>query len=337
MHFLTEYGLFLAKATTVVIAILIILAFIGSLVSRGKGPKDKIKIKKLNKHYEELKHCLNKEILTKTELKRLGKEEKKNLKIQKKQPQHRSRLFLLTFVGDIKASATSSLREEVTAILTVANPQDEVVVCVESPGGMVPGYGLAASQLQRLRANNIPLTVIVDKVAASGGYLMACVGHKILAAPYAIIGSIGVVAQLPNFHRLLQQHAIDFEQITAGEYKRTLSMFGENTDKGREKVQEDVNAIHAMFKQFILKNRPHVDLEKIATGEHWHAVEALSLNLIDELMTSDDYLMRASKQKDIYHLHYLQKKTWLSKCSLSASKALEQLLFYRNRKFDVLL
>ncbi len=231
LNFLALYSLFLAKVATLVIAIICIIAFIVALVTKGKGSKDKLKIKKLNKRYERYKQILNQEVLNKNEFKQFTKSEKRKAKTVKKEPTARQRIFVLDFNGDIKASATENLREEITSILTIATTNDEVVVRLESPGGIVPCYGLAASQLMRLKERGIPLTVSVDKIAASGGYMMACVGNKILAAPYSIIGSIGVVAQLPNFHRLLKNKDIDFEQITAGEYKRSISMFGENTEK----------------------------------------------------------------------------------------------------------
>jgi serine protease SohB len=179
---------------------------------------------------------------------------------------------------------------------------------LESHGGMVHAYGLAASQLQRIRDRHIPLTIVIDKVAASGGYMMACVGHKILAAPFAIIGSIGVIAQLPNFNRWLKKNLIDFEQVTAGEYKRTLTLFGENTDKDREKLKQDLEEIHSHFKQFIVHNRPQVNIQEVATGEHWLGEKALQLKLVDGLMTSDDYIMSATDQFDVYSIQYHSKK-----------------------------
>lgn len=330
LNFLANYGLFLLKTITIVIAIIVVIAFIIASKSKGKTPKEKLKIKNINKRYKAYENSLNEEILSKHQLKLATKKLKQHTKESKKDRHERSRVFVLTFNGDIRASATHSLREEVTALLTVAKPNDEVVVRVESPGGIVPSYGLAASQLKRLRERHIPLTICVDKVAASGGYMMACVGNKILAAPYAIIGSIGVVAQLPNFHELLKKHNINFEQITAGEYKRTLSMFGENTEKGREKVQEDVDNVHEIFKTFIHENRPQVDIDQVATGEHWHGVQAFELKLVDELMTSDDYLLRASKDKDVFEVTYEVKKSLADKFSLSAHKARESLMSITN-------
>jgi serine protease SohB len=334
LHFIATYGLFLAKTATIVLAIIIIFLIIAASAAKSKATK--LKLKKINEQYDDYKKTLNHEILSKSERKQFVKAEKARQKSEKKQ-QGRKRVFVLDFNGDIRAHATSSLREEITAILTVANPEDEVVVRLESPGGIVPNYGLAASQLKRLRDKNIPLTIIVDKIAASGGYLMACVGNKILAAPYAVIGSIGVVAQLPNFNRLLKKNDIDFEQITAGQYKRTLSLFGEITEDGREKAQEDVNIIHEMFKAFILANRPGVDIEKVATGEHWLAVKTLELNLglVDTpLCTSDDYLLKASTEKDIYELHYEKKKTLADKLSLSLKHAY-QAFFGKHHNYDV--
>lgn len=335
LHFLTEYGLFLAKVVTIVLAIIIVVAFIIGAATKNKSGKQLLKIKKINKTFDDYKETLNHELLNKSAMKQLAKSEKQKLKAQKKDPKPRKRLFILNFNGDIKASATSSLREEITAILLIAKKDDEVVLRLESPGGIVPGYGLAASQLKRLRDKKIPLTIVVDKIAASGGYMMACVANKILAAPYSIIGSIGVVAQLPNFHRLLQKNEIEFEQITAGEYKRTLSMFGENTEKGREKVQEDVNDVHEIFKKFIVENRPQVNINEVATGEHWHGVKALELKLIDGLMTSDDYILAASFDKDVYEINYVPKKSLASKLSLSMRNAYNA-LFGSKQKFEMI-
>ena len=232
---------------------------------------------------------------------------------------------MLGFKGDIKASDVSSLREEISALLTFATDNDEIVVLLESAGGTVHGYGLAASQLKRVRDKKIKLTVAVDKVAASGGYMMACVADKIIAAPFAIIGSIGVLTQIPNFHRLLKKHNVDFEQITAGQYKRTLTLFGENTDQDREKVQEELEETHQLFKNFIKENRGDVDIEKIATGEHWYGSQAMELKLVDELKTSDDYLSDAVKNADIYEIQYIRKKPMSEKIISFGAKLLEQI------------
>lgn len=324
MHFLYNYGLFLAKIATLVIAIIFIASFLFSLSRKGKGQEGKLKIEKLNKKYDDYSETINTEILTKSAFKKLAKEKKATEKVKKHTAKETSkkRIFVLNFQGDLKASPVINLREEINAILQVATQQDEVVVCLESGGGMVPHYGLAASQLQRLKNKKIPLTVIVDKIAASGGYMMACVANRILAAPFAIIGSIGVIAQLPNFHRFLKKKDIDFEQLSAGQYKRTLTLFGENTEKGREKMQKEVEEIHSLFKDFIIHNRPQVDISLIATGEHWLASRALELHLVDELITSDDYLLSASDAADIYQINYHSKKSFGSKLSSVFSSVL---------------
>ncbi len=318
MHYLADYGLFFAKTITMVIALLLLIAGIVALVykTKMKQPKGHLEIKKINQAYEEMEETLQEQMLSKKEFKLFMKEKDKKNKAQaknkeKNQPETKSRkhLFVLKFDGDMRAAAVEPLRQEITAILNVATPQDEVVICLESGGGVVHGYGLCASQLQRIKAHNIPLTIIIDKIAASGGYLMACVGNKILAAPFAIIGSIGVIAQLPNFHRWLQKREIDFEQITAGEYKRTLTFMGENTPKAREKMKQDLEEIHHYFKLFITENRPQVDITEVATGEHWLASKALELKLVDGLTTSDDYLFSQYKTTDIFEVRFTIKKS----------------------------
>jgi serine protease SohB len=319
MQFWATYGLFLAKTVTLVFAILILLAGILTITRKGKsGSKNKLTIKKINEKFADLAETLQAEILDKKAYKAHCKQKKAAEKNNKKQNENKKRVFVLQFHGDMRASAVASLREEITAILQVATAEDEVVIRLESAGGLVSAYGLAASQLERLRNKKIPLTITIDKIAASGGYMMACVANRILAAPFAIIGSIGVVAQVPNFHRLLKKNDIDFEQLTAGEYKRTLTMFGENTEKARMKFQEELEEVHQLFKNFIQQNRPLVNIQQIATGEHWLASKALELKLIDELITSDNYLLNASQQADIYEVSYTTKKSLSEKIGIAA-------------------
>lgn len=299
MEFLAQYGMFLIKSITVVIAIL--LCFAGILVVSRK-PKSNLEIHSLNKQYEAISHRMQKEIL--------GKKPKKQ---KKKDKTNKANLFIIDFSGDIKASQVEQLRDEISAILAIVSPKDEVLIRLETPGGVVNGYGLAAAQLQRLRDKNIPLTVCIDKIAASGGYLMACVANQIIAAPFAIIGSIGVVAQIPNFHRLLKKNDIDVELLTAGEFKRTLTLFAENTDKGRKKFQEDLEKIHNRFKEYLLTNRSQLDMDKIATGEHWLAKDAYELKLVDSLQTSDDYVLEKFNHYNAYKIIAHSKLPLISK------------------------
>lgn len=306
MQFLMEYGLFLAKISTIVISIIVVLAFAFSMALKDKDDRPLLRIKKINDKYDRYTNRINEMVLGRKEYKKFKKQQKKDAEARKKNPTRK--IFVIDFHGDIKASATDGLTECITAILTSATSDDEVVVRVDSGGGMVHAYGLASSQLQRIRQHNIPLTVAIDKVAASGGYMMACVADRVIAAPFAIVGSIGVIAQLPNFNRFLKRRDIEFEQIMAGEYKRTLSMFGENTKKDRVKTQEDVENIHTLFKNFVTEHRPQVLIDEVATGEHWHGVQALQLNLVDQLITSDEYLLTASKHSDIYQVKYKCKQ-----------------------------
>lgn len=305
-----QYGLFLAKTATLLIAIWLFASFVTSLARHGRR-EELLEVKRLNDKYHEMAMILKQGILSKDEFKKIEKEEKAQRKAEKKSlgSTNLKRVFVLNFHGDIKATAVSSLREEITAVLSLATVEDEVLVRLENAGGLVHEHGLAASQLQRIRDRKIPLTIAVDKVAASGGYMMACVGDLVLAAPFAVIGSIGVLAQLPNFHRLLERHGIEFEQIKAGELKRTLTLFGENTDKERVKMQASLEALHTQFKDFVTLHRPGVDIAQVATGEHWHAAVALELGLVDKLMTSDDYLLTSSANADLYEISYTAKKT----------------------------
>ena len=365
MQFLVEYGLFLAKAITLVTAILIVAGGLAALAHRQKKSGEQhLEITHLNQQYDQMERALCGALLSPQQLKQKLKAEKKADKAKAKADKKATKMaakktdkqaddkagdkaeekagdkaeekaddkadkkadekaeekaedagnrpgkciYVLNFDGDIQASAVASFRQEISAILTVADAEDEVVVRLESAGGVVHGYGLAASQLRRIRDRKIPLTVCVDKVAASGGYLMACVADKIIAAPFAIIGSIGVLAQIPNLYRLLKKHEVDFEQLYAGEYKRTLTLFGENTDEGRVKMQQQLEEIHDQFKEHIKSQRPAIDIDKVATGEHWLGSRALELGLVDQLQTSDDYLMESRRDAQLVLVSYTGKK-----------------------------
>ncbi len=346
MEFLTEYGLFLAKAITFVVAVFVVLSLVVSMGMRNKkSDKGQIEVTKLNEKFDAMRDTLRDAMLDEEGLKDAEKAEKKRLKEEKAQKKKeakasakkgeedaathqpaKKRVFVLDFYGDMKASENDCLREEITAVLSIAQPTDEVVVKVESGGGMVHSYGLASSQLARITHKNIPLTVCVDKVAASGGYMMACVANKIVAAPFAILGSIGVVAQLPNFHKLLKKNDIDYEMFTAGEYKRTVTMLGENTEKGRAKFVEDLEDTHLLFKEFVSEHRPQVDIAKVATGEVWFGRRAKEVNLIDELQTSDEYLLSQADTADIYEVEFTHKKSLPEKLGLAAQGAVDRLM-----------
>ena len=218
--------------------------------------------------------------------------------------------FVLNFEGNIAADAVESLREEITAILSMATKDDEVILRLESPGGMVHAYGLASSQLLRIKNKNIPLTICVDKVAASGGYMMACLADRLVAAPFAIIGSIGVLVQLPNFHRVLKKYDVDYEIISAGEYKRTLTHFGEITSKGKDKVKEDVENIHQIFKDWVKTYRPSVEIDTIATGETWVGSQAKDRYMVDDIKTSDECVIEACETSDVYEIKFEIKKPY---------------------------
>ncbi len=337
MDFLAEYGLFLAKTVTLALAVLIVVIMLLAFAARNKGDaKDKgsIHVLNLNDAIDDMKDELRAEVLDPDVRKAENKAERKKEKTERKarskdltaEPE-RKRIYVLDFDGDTHASQVDELRHTITAVLSFARPElDEVLLRLESPGGMVHAYGLASSQLARLRKHKVPLTICVDKVAASGGYMMACIANKLFAAPFAYIGSIGVLVQLPNVHRLLKDNKVDFEMITAGEYKRTLTTFGENTDKDREKVQEDVDEMHALFKNFILEYRPALDMAQVATGEVWTGTQALTKGLIDGIETSDEWLLAQSKDADLFAVSWEHKRKFTDKLSAMFEGALGKAL-----------
>jgi serine protease SohB len=310
--FLSSYGLFLAELATLAV-VAGAIAFLIVSARRG-GHADGLNVQHLNRRYEDSAAAIKRVILGKEHFKKdakaLAKERKLERRARDKEGSIRPRLFVLDFKGDLRASAAASLREEISAVLAVAGDQDRVLVRLENPGGAVHEHGFAASQLARIKQRGLKLDVAVDKVAASGGYLMACVADRIIAAPFAIIGSIGVLAQLPNFHRWLEERGIDFELLTAGRYKRTLTVFGKNTDEGRQKLQQEIEDVHELFKKQIAEHRPQVNLDEVATGEHWYGARALELKLVDELGTSDDLLLAAAKERDLYRVTYRRRRSW---------------------------
>ncbi|MGD8109054.1 protease SohB [Vibrio sp. TRT 21S02] len=341
MEFLLDYGLFLAKIVTVVVALVAILVIAKAVSGKSGGAKGELEITNLTEAHkqtvEQLEHHLHDEAFIKARDKAEKKSEKEKNKAREKEIKQASKegaldskrephLFVLDFNGSIDAKEVAALREEVTAILAVAREGDEVLLRLESGGGMVHGYGLASSQLDRIKAAGLPLTIAVDKVAASGGYMMACIADKIVSAPFAIVGSIGVIAQLPNFNKLLKKHDIEFEQLTAGEYKRTLTMFGENTDKAREKFKQELEETHGLFKDFIRERRPELELDKVATGEHWFGTQAHELGLVDEIKTSDDIVVEACKDKTVLAIHYVAKKKLADKLAGVAGEAADNVL-----------
>ncbi|WP_236279046.1 protease SohB [Enterobacter bugandensis] len=336
MELLSQYGLFLAKIATVVIAIAVVAVLIVNLTQR-KRQRGALRITRLSEQYKEMQEEMSLSLLDSHQQKLRLKAQKKKHKQEAKaakakaklatpQGDAKPRVYVLDFKGSMDAHEVASLREEVTAVLAVATPQDQVVVRLESPGGVVHGYGLAASQLQRLREKQIPLTVAVDKVAASGGYMMACVADKIVAAPFSIIGSIGVVAQIPNFNRFLKNKEIDIELHTAGQYKRTLTLLGENTEEGRQKFREDLNETHHLFKDFVHRMRPTLDIEQVATGEHWYGIQAQEKGLVDEVGTSDDLLLNLMEGRELVGLRFTQRKRLMDRFTNSAAESADRLL-----------
>jgi len=312
MDLLQDYGLFLAKTLTVLVAVgLLILLASRARHSLGRPEGERLEIVDLHARYRELVRAVKESSLSKKAFRAYLKAERKRDKAREREraePDGRKRLFVIDFNGDIRASEVAALRMLVTTVLLEHREGDAVLVRLENAGGTVSEHGLAASQLARLRARGVHLTVAVDKVAASGGYLMACVADRILAAPFAVLGSIGVLAELPNFHRLLERNGVDFELHTAGEYKRTLTLFGENTDAARQKLKDQLEETHALFKGFVSTYRPKLDLGQVATGEYWHGQRAVELGLVDALQTSDDFLLERSETMDLWHLRYSARK-----------------------------
>lgn len=305
-----EYVLFLAQAVTVVIAVGAIAVIIATAARKGGHGGDGIEVQKLNDRFDDLIRPLRQAALPEKVWKAREKAAKKARKAARKEGDDtpRARIYVLDFKGDLRASAAANFRHEVSAVLGLAEKGETVMVRLENAGGLVHEHGHAASQLARLKAHGLELVVAVDKVAASGGYMMACIGSRILAAPFAVLGSIGVLAQIPNVNRLLEDHGVDVEMFKGGEFKRTVTMLGKNTDADRERFQQEIDETHTLFKQFVAEHRPALDLDRVATGEHWFGKDALALGLCDAIGTSDEWLMARREDHDLLHVRYRQKE-----------------------------
>ena len=311
--FFFEIGLFAGKFFIIIIAVIIVMTFLGIAIAGQKKMKKKKTLEVTDMGEELQNYSLKMKLYThsakqvKKELKNLKKKKKKEKKEDSSDEQQHA--YVLDFKGDIEASQVNLLREEISILLKTADPKtDEVILRLNNRGGAVYAHGLGASQLQRLKDKGFQLTICVDEIAGSGGYLMACVAHKILAAPFAILGSIGVLTQIPNFHRFLQKQNVDFEEHHAGKYKRTVTMFGEATEEKREKLREQLKEIHTHFKNYVAQHRPKLDMEKVATGDHWLGIKAKELGLVDEISTSDDYILSLLDNKKVYHICLKQKE-----------------------------
>src|SRR5271170_1377068 len=315
MAFWLDIAAFLVKALIIVAAIGGLAVLIARLARSGEAKDKEIKVRSLNERYDDMRDAMNGALFDKKERKALARTRKKEAKADAKARRGHEpgkRIYVLAFKGDMRASAVKRLGAEIDAVLIAARPAtDEAVIRIESPGGTVTGYGLAAAEILRLRERKIKVIASVDQVAASGGYMMACAADRIVAAPFAIVGSIGVVAPVPNLHRLLKKNEIDFEEITAGEFKRTVSVLGEITSAGREHFREKLDTTHQAFKAHVAQCRPKVDIDRVANGDYWLAREAVPLGLVDEIMTGDDLLFRARERARLYEVSTEARKTLL--------------------------
>lgn len=303
MDYLYELSLFFFKAVIAAGAgILVIAAAAMALRAGSLEGRSRRRLKAVSLGGRSKDRALEfwQKTLDKKEFKRRLKQRKKEKAAGQREKKPSS--FVLSFSGDVMASQVEALREEVSLVLDLAGPKDDVILLLESRGGSVAHYGLGASQLERLRSHKIPLTVCVDRFAASGGYLMACAGDQIVAAPFAFLGSVGVLFGLPNVHEFLKKRDISYEEITAGKHKRTLTPFGKITEEKREKLKEQLELIHGQFKRFVKKRRAGIDLERAATGEAWLAEEALKLGLADRLQCSDDLIRERLKTNNVYKI-----------------------------------
>lgn len=330
MDLVNELVSFTARSFVVFLTVVASTTAVLMLIRRrgfSSRPSGWLEVKNLNERFDNLRDGLQFGMTKgRASLKLLRKRRKAQSKADEAAPSTKPTVYVVDFDGDVLATATSGLREEVTAIVGVAKPEDEVVVRLESGGGAVPHYGLAAAQLARLKDKQVKVTVCIDRVAASGGYMMACVADSVVAAPFSIIGSIGVVAQIPNVHKLLKRHDVEVQEMTAGEFKRTVTLFGEVTEKGKAKLQEQLEETHVLFKNFVKQHRAGLDVDKVATGEYWLGTRAKELGLVDALHTSDDYLLGRAKDANIFRVQFHPANAWRERLMGGAAELAERVV-----------
>jgi serine protease SohB len=216
---------------------------------------------------------------------------------------NKKRCFVIDFNGDIMATQSKALNFEITSVICSAQEGDEVLIRLQSPGGAAHAYGYAASQIERLK---------------KAGILMACVADEIIAAPFAIIGSVGVVSEFPNFFSFMRNLGIDYKQYTAGKYKRTVSPLGEITDEGEEKFKEDLVEMYDLFRDHVSSHRENLDMDVIATGEHWQGIKALELGLVDKIETAEEYILDRLTSFEFAKITYVgDRKTLAEKIGAS--------------------
>ena len=167
--------------------------------------------------------------------------------------------------------------------------------------------------------------------------MMAVVADRIVASRLAVIGSIGVVGQVPNVHRLLKRFDIDVLEMTAGTNKRPVSLIGPLTDQGIETFKKQLSDTHRLFRDHVHRFRPQLDIEAVSNGDIWHGVDALTHGLIDEIATSDEMIDRARHEGDldVFSIRWRQAKNLRERLEESVSLITEKALMRALQRLKV--
>jgi serine protease SohB len=291
------------------------IALVGWLISKVGQEKDVTSFEE-NK-FGLLQYHPNTKYERQLSFKTRGVEQKKGGLFRKKtkeldeKPLAERPIAVVSFDGDVRATKRKIVSALIDELIVNKDKLSEAVVVVNSPGGSVAEYGLLYAEMERIRAAGISLTVCIDTYAASGGYLMSLPANRIVAAPFAFVGSVGVVAYSPNIHRLLKKHDIEPRLFTAGEFKRTVTLIGDDDEEAKQHFQHQLESLHGLFLAAVKKYRTGANFEKIGTGDHWTAEESQTQNLglVDHIATSREYLLKLNADRDLVHLS--QKKHML--------------------------
>jgi protease-4 len=175
-----------------------------------------------------------------------------------------------------------------------------VIVHINSPGGTTAGSEQLHDSLRRLQEKK-PLVVVVDGLAASGGYITAIAADHIVALETSLVGSIGVLFQYPNVTDLLKTLGVKIEEIKSSPLKAAPNGFEPTSPEARAAIESIVSDSYAWFKNMV-KTRRHLDdaaLERVTDGRVFTGRQGLALKLIDEIGDEKTAVAWLAKEKNI--------------------------------------
>jgi protease-4 len=191
--------------------------------------------------------------------------------------------------------------ERTESLERLANSQARaVIVHVDSPGGTTAGSEQLHDSLRRVAAKK-PMVVVVDSLAASGGYITAMAADRIIAQRTSIVGSIGVLMQIPNVSELLKTVGVKVEEIKSSPLKAAPNGYEPTSPEARAAMEALILDSYAWFKGLVQERR-HMDAEtlaRVSDGRVFTGQQALDLKLIDGLGDEKTAIAWLEKEKGV--------------------------------------